>query len=120
MQRCRVWWRIASGSPATLHIARSTKNTFWTYKRLDKWVGHPTTQIWHRVAPFIRYCFHEFQKRPHTAHLTLVKIGRYGRTLMSHSAYNSDLTSSDFNLFKRLKSFLRGKTLKDANFASSC
>jgi len=63
--------------------------------------------------------FYQDNARPLTAHMSLNKIASYGWTLMRYPAYSPDLAPSDFYLFGRLKTFLRGKQfISDENIIS--
>ena len=50
--------------------------------------------------------------RPHTAHVTMNLLERWGWEILEHLPYSPDLAHLDFHLFPNMKKHLHAKRLK--------
>jgi len=50
--------------------------------------------------------------RPHTTHVTVNLLERWGWEILEHPRYSPDLAPSDFHLFPKMKKHLRAKRFK--------
>ncbi len=52
--------------------------------------------------------------RPHVAHRTQQKLVQLGWKVLEHPAYSTDLSPTDFHLFRGLEHWIRGKSFENS------
>ncbi len=85
-------------------------------RRLKEAVRRKRPELWHRDNEGYReFRLQHDNASPHTACITLGLIGESGILMVPHPPYSPDLAPSDFFLFPRLKSELRGHRFRTVN-----
>ncbi len=81
-----------------------------TLAQLKENVRRKRPELWEQNEEGDRkFLLHHDNAPAHTATQTLAKLGRWGIQMVAHPPYSPDLAPSDFALFPKLKSMMRGK-----------
>ncbi|GFV93067.1 histone-lysine N-methyltransferase SETMAR [Trichonephila clavipes] len=91
-----------------LQVAEIGKTINLYYNQLDK-LNAVIEQKRSALAFRKGIVFHQDNARPHTAMVTHQKLNALGWEVLGHPPYSSDITPSDYYLFRSMQNYLLGK-----------